>query len=132
MITSGADWEEVAQWWPIRLLREAAEEGDSEGCKRLLAFFLSELGVRLPKGVLIPFQWKRGRPNETEEIYKAWIAKGRPAPSWRVCDELAKAFYAAEFAEAKSNSNLGKKLRDRVHATLLRHELAATKSAPIS
>jgi hypothetical protein len=45
--------------------------------------------VRLPKDVLIPFRWKNGRPNETEEIYEAWIAKGRPATSWRVCDDLS-------------------------------------------
>ena len=114
------------------MLRQAAEEGDSEGCKRLLYFFLSELDVRLPKGVLIPFRGKRGRPNKTEGIYEAWIAKDRPAPSWRVCDDLAKTFYAAEFAQAKSNPNLRKKLRDRVRATILRHALAATKSAPIS
>jgi len=30
---------------------------------------------QLPKGVLVPFRWKRGRPNETEAIYEAWIAK---------------------------------------------------------
>jgi hypothetical protein len=134
MITSGPFWEEVEQWWPIRLLREAAEEGDSEGCKRLLYFFLSELGVRLPKGVLIPFRGKRGRPNKTEGIYEAWIAKGRPATTGRVCDDLAKTFYAAEFAQAKANPNLRKKLRDRVRSTIVRHRLAldATKSPSIS
>ena len=132
MTTSGAVWEEVKQWWPIRVLREAAEEGDSEGYKTLLHWFLSELGVRLPKGVLIPFRGKPGRPNKTEGIYEAWIAKGRPATTGRVCDDLAKTFYADEFAQAKSNPNLRKKLRDRVRATILRHALAATKSAPIS
>lgn len=134
MITFGRDWEDVAEWWPIVVLRQAAEEGDSEGCKRLLSLFLLELRVRLPKGVLIPFRWNRGRPNETERIYEAWVAKGRPATSWRVCDDLARAFYADEFAQAKSNSSLRKKLRDRVRGTILRHQAmaAATKSAPIS
>jgi hypothetical protein len=27
MITSGADWNEVAQWWPIGVLRQAAQDG---------------------------------------------------------------------------------------------------------
>jgi hypothetical protein len=133
MIKSEMLWEEVERWWPIRLLREAVDEGDSEGCKRLLHYFLSRLGVRLPEGVLIPFRWKRGRPKETEGIYEAWIAKGRPTTTWRVCDDLAKTFYAHEFAQAKSNSNLRKKLRDRVRATIARHGLApaAIKSLPI-
>jgi hypothetical protein len=127
-------WKEVADWWPVRLLQDAAAEGDSEGCKRILHYFLTSLGVQLPQGVLVPFRWKRGRPNETEGIYEAWIAKGQPAPAWRVCDDLAKTFYGDEFARAKSNPSLRKRLRDRVRATILRHQLAlaATKSAPIS
>lgn len=134
MFTLGADWDEVAEWWPFRLLCEAAAEGDSEGCKRLLHFVLLSLHVRLPKDVLVPFRWKVGRPKETAEIHEAWIAKGRPVPTWRLCDELAKAFYRDEFAQAQSNPKLRKKLRDRVRATVLRHQLAlpATKFAPIS
>jgi hypothetical protein len=123
LVTTGAYWEEVSQWWPFRLVREAAEAGDREGCKRLLSFFLTQLGVFLPEGVLIPFRWKRGRPNETERIYEAWISNGRLAMTWRVCDELAKTFYAEEFAQARSNGALRKKLRDRVRATLLRHSV---------
>src|SRR6266852_1846660 len=123
-ITSAEMWKEVADWWPVRLLQDAAEDGDSEGCKRILHYFLASLGVQLPKGVLVPFRWKRGRPNETEGIYEAWIAKDRPAPTWRVCDDLAKAFYGDEFARAMSNPSLRKRLRDRVRATILRHHLA--------
>jgi hypothetical protein len=132
LITSEDLWEEVGNWWPVRLVQEAAEEGDIEGCKRILHYFLCQLGVTLPEGVLIPFRWKRGRPNETEGIYEAWIATGRPPLTWRVCEDLAKTFYADEFAHAKSNPIHRKKLRDRVRATILRHQLAATKSTPIS
>jgi hypothetical protein len=92
------------------------------------------MNVWLPKGVLIPFRWKRGRPNETERIYEAWIAKGRPATNWRVCDDLARAFYVDEFAQARSSPILRKRLRDRIRGTIQRHQLleAATKSASIS
>lgn len=124
LITSEELWEEVRDWWPVRLLREAAEEGDREGCKRMLHYFLLQLDVPLPKGVLMPFRWKRGRPNKTEGIYEAWIAKGRPRLTWRVCEDLAKTFYGSEFAQAKSDSKQRKKLRDRVHSAVLRHQLA--------
>ena len=132
MTTSGADWEEVARWWPFDVLRQAAEEEDSEGCKTLLHFFLSELGVRLPKGVLTPFRGKRGRPKETESIYKAWIAQGRPRLTWRVCEDLARGFYALEFEQAKSDASLRQKLRNRIRVTILRHEVAVTKFGSIS
>jgi hypothetical protein len=132
MTMSGGFWKEVEQWWPFVVLRQAAEDGDSEGCKRLLYSFLSELNVQLPKDVLIPFRWKHGRPSETEAIYEAWIARGRPTTTWKVCDELAKIFYAGDFAKAKSDPKLRKNLRDRIRATLLRHRLIATKSIPIS
>jgi len=132
MINSRDLWEEVGDWWPVRLLREAAAEGDGEGCKRLLDYFIRNLAVQLPKGVLVPFRWKRGRPNETQGIYEAWMAKGRPATTWRVCDDLARAFYWSEFVQARSDHRLRKKLRDRVRSTILRHQLAATKSTPIS
>jgi hypothetical protein len=132
MTTSGADWEEFAQWWPFDVLRQAADEEDTEGCKRLLHFFLSELGVRLPKGVLTPFRAKRGRPNETESIYKAWITQGQPRLTWRVCEDLARSFYALEFEQAKSDLSLRKKLRNRIRVTILRHEVAVTKFKSIS
>jgi hypothetical protein len=132
MTTSGVEWEEVAQWWPFNVLRQTAEEEDSEGCKRLLQFFLSELGVRLPKGVLMPFRRKRGRPKETEPIYKTWIAQGRPRLDWRVCEDLARSFYALEFEQAKSDLSLRTKLRTRIRVTILRHEVAVTKFRSIS
>jgi hypothetical protein len=132
MTTSGADWEEVAQWWPFDVLREAVEEEDTEGCKMLLRFFLSKLGVGLPKGVLTPFRGKRGRPKETESIHKAWIAQGRPKLIWRVCEDLARSFYALEFEQAKSDLGLRKRLRTRIRVTILRHEVAVTKFGSIS
>jgi hypothetical protein len=125
---------QVEQWWPLRVLRRAAEGNDAEGCKRLLYFYLLELGIRLPAGVLIPFRWKPWRPNDTEAIYRAWIAENRPAVTWRVCDSLAKSFYPQEFAQAKSDPTRRKNLRDRIRATILRHErrLDATKALRVS
>src|SRR5213594_1622855 len=52
LITSADLRAEVEQWWPIRLIREAAGAGDVEGRKRLLHYFLLELQVPLPDGVL--------------------------------------------------------------------------------
>jgi len=127
-------WNEVEDWWPIRVLRQAAKDGDIEGCKRVLALILLQLHVFLPNGVLVPFRWKRGRPNQTKRVYDAWVAKGRPATSWRVCDALAKTCYPEEHVLSRSDPALRKKLRDRVRATIVRHEIAAgaTKSSPIS
>src|SRR5690242_18280016 len=44
--------EELAQSVEIRLLRRAAADGDTEGCKVLLLKLLHDLGVVLPDGVL--------------------------------------------------------------------------------
>jgi hypothetical protein len=123
---SGRDWDDFGQWWPMRVLRQAAEERDIEGCKRLLYVFLMELDIRLPERVLLPFRWKAGRRDETEAIYKAWVDKGSPILSGRVCGELAKQFYPEESSKAKSNPNLRKKLRDRIRATIRRHSIRET------
>ena len=134
LISTDDLWRELPLWWPIRMLRDAAGQGDTEGCKRLLHYFLGNLGIHLPKGVLVPFRWNPGRPKQTERIYEAWIAKGRPVLNWRICDELAKTFYAEEFATAQSDPSLRKRLRDRIRATILRHEAApaATKPTQVS
>jgi len=71
-------FEAAQEWWPVRLLRKAASEKDAEGYKRLLAYFLSNLNARPPKGVLLPYLLGVGRPTETEFIYELWVAKGRP------------------------------------------------------
>jgi hypothetical protein len=131
MTTWRPEWDAVAQWWPFGVLRQVAEELDREGCKRLLYFFLLELGVRLPKGVLMPFRLKRGRPKGTEAIYQAWIAQGRPKPTSRVCDELARRFYDPELVRSRIPA-ARTRLRNRIRATILRHEMAVTKFAPIS
>jgi len=132
--TSHMIWDEIEQSWPVRLLRAAAQQNDAEAYKRLLHFWLCRLGAAPPEGVLTAFQWKRGRPNETEMIHGAWVAQRRPPLDWRHCDALAKAFYKDEFAKAKSDVKLRKNLRDRVRGTILRHEpaAAAIKSSPIS
>jgi hypothetical protein len=132
-IMRGTDWVEMAQWWPFRLIQEVAAEGDAEGCKRMLAFFLPKLKVHLPPGVLARFQ-QRGRPNETAHIYEAWVAQGQPRIRWRICEELAKEFYPIEYGQAKANPRLRKKLRDRVRSALWRNMIAqsAAESEEIS
>jgi len=127
-----ADWGEVAQLWPFDVLRQTVEDEDSEGCKTLLRFLLSKLGVQLPKGVLTPFRGKPERPKETESIYRAWIAQGRPKLTWRVCEDFARRFYPHEFEQAKSDLGLRNKLRNRIRVTILRHEVAVTKLESIS
>lgn len=133
-ITTRMLWDEVEHWWPIRMLREAAKENDGEGFKRLLDYFLLRLRVKPPRSVLIPFRWQRGRPEETEMIYDAWVTMGRPTTQWRVLDELAKMFYADQFASARSDTKLRKNLRDRIRATIRRHEAraVATKTRSIA
>ena len=86
-------WDEVSNWWPFHLLQEVAEEGDTEGYKRLLCYFLGRLGAPPPKGVVSAFRWPRGRPDETEAIYLEWMTMGAPVLTWREKDKLAKVFY---------------------------------------
>jgi hypothetical protein len=130
-ITDGMLWDELREWWPVQLLRAAAKENDREGYKRVLSYFLLKVVARPPQGVLTPFRWKRGRPEETESVYHAWIAMGRPSLNWRILDELAKLYYADHFARARSDAKLRKNLRDRIGETIRRHE-RARKSQPIS
>ena len=134
LIDPSRTWEELAEWWPFRLLRKAAAEKDAEGYKRLLHYFLLQLGVSPPKGVLVAFRWKVGRPGEAELIYAAWVSKGRPALNWRTLDGLAKVFYPDQFAKCLSDGKLRKNLRDRVGNAIRRHEsqVAATKPHSIS
>ena len=102
LITTCQLCEEVKQWWPVGLLRAAAGENDIEGYKRVLAYILHMLDVPPPEGVLVPFRWKRGRPEETEMIYRAWLAMGKSPLSWRVLDQMAKTFYPEQFTQAVS------------------------------
>jgi hypothetical protein len=114
-------WDTVGNWWPFRMLKIASETGDVEGYKRLLIYFLLELGVKPPEGVLIPFRWPRGRPKETETAHAAWIAKGRPELNWRVLDDLARSCYGDDFRKGQSDAKLRKNLRDKIRGAILRH-----------
>lgn len=115
-------WDAVRQWWPIRLMRAAAGENDTENYKRLLQFLLLELHVPPPKGVLVPVRWKVGRPRETENTHAAWVAMGKPALDRRTVDRLAKMCYGDQYSKALSDGKLRKNLRDRVRNTIGRYE----------
>ena len=130
LITTFELWEEVKRWWPVGLLRAAAGENDIEGYRRVLAYLLRELDVPPPDGVLVPFRWKRGRPEETEMICRAWLAAGKSPLHWPVLDQLAKTFYPDQFAQARSDGKLRKNLRDRVRNTIGRYEPAVPATKP--
>ena len=127
-------FEAAQEWWPVRLLRKAASEKDAEGYKRLLAYFLSNLNARPPKGVLLPYLLGVGRPTETEFIYELWVAKGRPPLTSRMLDTVAKAIFPEQFKKALSDAKRRKNVRDRVGNAIRRHKdkAAATKSPQIS
>ncbi len=116
-------WKEVEAWWPFQLLREAAKDGDIEGYKRLLCYFLGRLGVTPPKGVVSALRWPAGRPNETEVVYLRWINMGAPKLTWHEKDKLAKSLFPEEYTKAMSDEKLRKKLRDRVGAAVGRHAM---------
>jgi len=130
LIRASKLWDELQISWPVQMLQQASAAGDVEGCKRLLHHFLNRMGVQPPAGVLMPFRWEPGRPEETEDIYEAWIAMGRPSVNWHVLDELARTFYPPEFQAAKSDLKLRKKLRDRIRATIRRHEARDPATKP--
>ncbi len=79
-----ARWENVREWWPFRLLREAADDGDAEEFKRLLWFVLLQLDAAAPEGVLTHDRWPRGRRVETDHIYNAWVEMGEPQIDSRI------------------------------------------------
>ena len=106
-------WDEVKSWWYIELLRDAAKEGDREGFKRLLWLFLYLLEAPVPEGVLESFKWARGRPQETENVFLDWVTRGRPPVNVTLLDEMAKIHYPEEWKQAKSDTNLRRKLRNR-------------------
>jgi hypothetical protein len=128
------EWQVCRQAPLVNLLREAKRENDCEGYKRLLYYFLGELDVKPPAGVLIPYRWKPGRPQHTQAIHEAWVAKDRPPLTWRTLDGLAKTVYPSDFARAASDAKIRKNLRDRVRAAIRRHEqvVAATKLERVS
>ena len=130
LMTTSQLGEEVRKWWPVGLLRKAARENQSEDYKRVLAYLLGMLDVPPPDGVLVPFRWKRGRPEETEMIHRAWLAMGKSPLNWRVLDQLAKTFYPDQFTQAVSDGKLRKNLRDRVRNTIRRYEPVAPATKP--
>jgi hypothetical protein len=101
LVTSHTFWDEVEHWWPIHLLRNAAEEHDSEGYKRILHLLLASLGVPPPVGVLAPWKGTAGAPKKssTDSIVKTWETLGRPYLSRQ---QLARAVYGQEFSDADS------------------------------
>jgi hypothetical protein len=133
-------WDEVRDWWPVALLREVAKEGDAENYKRLLAYFLLHLRIKPPEGVLQRFKWPVGRPGETETkiVVDAWESIGPPRRlDKQTTEQIAKIAYPMEWEQSKAEKSQArnaeqKKLRDRVRATILRHDKTATKPPTLS
>jgi hypothetical protein len=124
--------ERVLGWWQFRLLRIAASDGNTERFKRMLYYFLRQLDLHLPTGVLTEFVGKPGRPKAGEPIRQDWERRGCPLVDKDLKDELARAHYAAEYAKAQkatpvSRDNKIRRLRDRVGANLSRIQKPATK-----
>ena len=69
---------ELRQWWPIRLLKSAAQERCTEAYRVYLEDLLTRLDVEPPDGVLVPQRRAAGAPIKklTEEIYRTWIGLG--------------------------------------------------------
>ena len=122
-------WDAAHDWWPICLLREFGKAGKAEPYKRLLRHLLLQLDAQPPAGVVMPFKWSRGRPNETAAVYKLWSSKGQPELNTNQCDSLAREIFPEEYAKARVNQKLRKNLRDRIRATIRRHDKSATKTA---
>lgn len=81
----------------VRLLLTA--RNSPEAFKKILAAWLSQLGVPPPEGVLTPWRRKPGRRRkpEIDLIVETWAALGRPYLSRQ---DLARAVYAADFDTA--------------------------------
>jgi hypothetical protein len=66
--------------------------------------------------------------DETQKLHHAWVEKGRPPISARLCDEFARTFFPAEWGKVKTGTKKHKNLRDRIRAAILRSDAsAATK-----
>jgi hypothetical protein len=99
---------ELRQWWPIRLLRAAAQERCTEAYRAYLEDLLIRLDVEPSDGILVPQRRAAGAPikKSTEEIYRTWIGLGKCSPN-----QLAFHVYGSSYI--KANSKERKTLRDR-------------------
>jgi hypothetical protein len=119
---AGTFWDTVEDWWMVRLLKRAADSGDTEGFKRLLHYFLLNLHIVTPKGVLMPFRWENGRPRERVPmmVEAAWIELGRKEPNAVLLSKVAQKCYPDEWRSG--DDAIRRKLRKRVLAVIRRHQ----------
>jgi hypothetical protein len=81
----------------------------------------------------MPIKGNVGRPVEarTHQLHHAWVEKGRPKVTARVCDDLIQKCFPIEWAKVTRGSKKHKNLRDRIRGAVRRAERKlATK--PIS
>jgi hypothetical protein len=109
-----------------RMLRMAGqmEASSDEEFRSQLPALLQELGLEIPGGLLKPPAGRAGRPysERTSNIRKEWIRRDKPKITARVCDQLAKQFFAAELKGVDRGSPEHKKARERVRQALKRFE----------
>lgn len=70
----------------------------------------------------------RRQREQTRKLHHAWVGKGRPEITARLCDELARDFFPTEWTKVKRGSKKHKNLRDRIRSAIQRFETSlATK-----
>jgi len=124
----------VNQWWPVRLLREAAKESSPDPFRTLLEYILREIGAKPPVSVLMPLPGKPGRPigEKGNMIYLKWIDLRRPMkrrgklkPDW---NRLARECFPAKFKQGSAEDRI--KLANVCRQAVSRREPKnATKSS---
>ncbi len=112
---------EIQQWWPVRLLRAAAQEHSPEAYRLFLDDLLIRLDIEPPDGVLVRHRRAPGAPikKSTEEIYRTWIGLSKCKPS-----QLAFYVYGTEYTRANTKGR--KTLRDRCRQAVKRGQKHAT------
>ncbi|MGA2146333.1 MAG: hypothetical protein ABSH49_15365 [Bryobacteraceae bacterium] len=93
-------WDTMRQWWPVWVLRRAAERNDAEAYKKVLLYILTALNAPPPDGVLKP-RAEPGAPRKaiTDLIVAKWKELDRPFLSQQ---KLARAVYRDAFTQADS------------------------------
>ncbi len=102
------------------MLRTAANIGDIEGYKRLLWFFLVELNVAPPEGVL-DFRFPKGRPRSEDTrrlICQEWEkSKNKRKRPMEIYSDIAKKIHGDDYKQAdqKERTKLNARVKAQVH-----------------
>jgi hypothetical protein len=124
-------WTTVSESKIVGLLRQLANEKNSEGFKAVLVRLLRLWGITPPPNAIARFKEVPGAPvkHETEAIRTCWEQDGQPKITSKLCLAYAAIFHASDLKSANTDTSR-RNLIARIRTPLLNHQkqLRATVS----